>query len=182
MDRDYEIFECLPDGSVVWRDRVSGLKNTRLALNRLVRDTGKDYFALHLTSRDIVFPVDESKIQSERADKRIFQIAYSEQLRLARPELLRSLGYPVTSVVGNEAAKLLLTTLRRDNLGVALFIVGHAAPSQTRKEMVDWLKANYPRAKILVLNPPDQQVQDADYNVLQNGPEAWLPLVRTTMS
>lgn len=137
---------------------------------------------MNLGSRDVVFAVNVGKIGSTRADKRIFQIAYDDRLRLMRAELLRNLSYPVTSVVGNEAAKVLLTTLRTDNVDIALFIVGHAAPAQRRKEMVDWLKANYPESTILVLNPPNEQVLGADYNVLQNGPEAWLPLVGSTMS
>jgi hypothetical protein len=55
--------------------------------------------------------------------------------------------------------------------------VGHAAPEQARKEIVDWLKAHYPNVRILALNPPNQMVPNADYNVLQNGPELWLPLL-----
>ena len=43
--------------------------------------------------------------------------------------------------------------------------------------MVDWLKAEYPTVKILAFNPPDQIVWKADYNVRQNGPEDWLPIV-----
>ena len=181
MDREYEIFECLADGSVMWCARASGLPNTGLKLGGLRRDTGKEYFALHLLTHDIVFAADVSNVVSERTGKRIFQIAYTDQLRLTRAELLRSLGYAVISVVGNEAAKVLLTTLHHNNLGIALFIVGHAAPAQTRKEIVDWLKENYPWAKILALNPPNQQVPNADYNVLENGPEAWIPFVATTI-
>src|SRR6266436_4378418 len=176
MDREYEIFECQPDGSVMWCARASGLQNTRLQLDGLLRDTGKEYFGLHLSTGVIIFAADSTVI-FERAAKRIFQIAYTDQLRLSRAELLRSLGYAVISVVGNDAAKLLLTTLRRDDLGIALFIVGHAAPAQTRKEMIDWLKENYPKARILALNPSNQPTPDADYNVEQNGHEGWTPLV-----
>jgi len=123
MDREYEIFECLADGSVMWCARASGLQNT------------------------------------------------------ARAKLLRSLGYAVLSAVGNEAAKFLITTLRLDNLGIGFFIVGHGAPVQTRKEMVDWLKVNYPKARILALNPPKEQVPDADYNAEEDRLETWVPLV-----
>ncbi|HWF12397.1 MAG TPA: hypothetical protein VG272_01570 [Candidatus Acidoferrales bacterium] len=133
-------------------------------------------------TRDIIFATDESRAESGKATKRIFQIAYTEALRISRSEILRSLGYPVVSVIGNEAAMTLLTTLRRDNLDIAVFIVGHAAPADTRKEMVDWLKANYPTAKVLALNSPDQQIELADYNVKQNGPESWLPLVTLNIS
>ena len=182
MDREYEIFECLSDGTVMWCARAAGLREARLKLEGLVRDTGKDYFAMHLLTRDIVFAADISKVTSERASKRIFQIAYAEQIRIARAELLRSLGYPVISVAGNDAAKVLLTTLQRENLGIAIFIVGHAAPIQTRIEMVNWPKTNYPETKILALNPPDQQIPNADCNALQDATETWIPFVAATMS
>jgi hypothetical protein len=43
--------------------------------------------------------------------------------------------------------------------------------------MVDWLKAEYPNVKVLALNPPNQGVLAADYNVRQSGTENWLPIV-----
>jgi hypothetical protein len=107
--------------------------------------------------------------------KRIFQIAYTERLRSERAELLIHLGYGVISVIGNESAKILLNGIQHTDL--ALFIVGHAASEQTRTEMVDWLKAKYPSVRILALNPPNEQLLRADYNVVQNGPENWLPFV-----
>jgi len=55
--------------------------------------------------------------------------------------------------------------------------VGHAAPEQTRQEIVDWLKVKYPQTTVLALNPRNQELVGADYNVVQNGPEKWLPYV-----
>jgi hypothetical protein len=43
-----------------------------------------------------------------------------------------------------------------------LFIVGPAAPEDTRREIVDWLKEKYPTVKIPALHPPHQQVSNAD--------------------
>jgi hypothetical protein len=43
--------------------------------------------------------------------------------------------------------------------------------------MVAWLRARYPRVRIIALNPPAEQIPTADYNVLQNGPEKWLLIV-----
>jgi len=97
----------------------------------------------------------------------------NEGIGFRRAQLLRELGYGVISVLGNEAAKVLLGSIQRYDL----FIVGHAAPESSRREIVAWLKANYPRVKILALNPPRQQMTDADYNAIQNGPETWLPIV-----
>lgn len=66
------------------------------------------------------------------------------------------------SVIGNEAAKVVLSSPQHYDL----FIVDHAAPEETRKEIVDWLRANYAMAKILALNPPGQQIPSADFNIV----------------
>jgi hypothetical protein len=109
--------------------------------------------------------------------KRVFQIAYDETLLVSRAELLRSRGYEVNSVLGNDAAKRILDPRER----YRIFIVGHAAPKETREEMVRWLKANFPSTKILVVNPPSSAVlAGADYNVVLNGPEEWLSIVANT--
>src|SRR5579862_5003091 len=178
MDRTYLIFECLRDGSVVWRERVLGLLTTRLTLEERATHTENDHFAICVETQEVVLRVDGFKVTAPpRAIKRIFQIAYTDRLRSERANLLMRLGYGVISVIGNDAAKVLLDAIQ--HLDVSLFIVGHAASEQTRKEMVDWLKENYPKVKILALNPPDQQLSSADYNVIQNGPENWLPFVST---
>jgi len=74
--------------------------------------------------------------------------------------------------------KLLSSTQHSD-----LFIVGHAAPEQTRTEMVDWLKARYPHVKILALNSANhRQLAGADYNAILNGPDEWLSMVTAALS
>jgi hypothetical protein len=77
--------------------------------------------------------------------KRIFQVAYREEHFVARANLLRCQGYTVTSAIGNEAAKTVLPLLPP----VDLFIIGHAAPEQTRLDMVAWLRGRYPQTSIL---------------------------------
>jgi len=178
MDREYDIFESRQDGSVTWRATVHGLRSARLIIAELVKNTGNDHFAMNLPTGEVVFPEDALKATSPTGEiKRIFQIAYTDRLRDERTELLRRLGYGIISVIGNEAARVLLSAMQHAD--IALFIVGHAAPEQTRKEMVDWLKAKYPNVKVLALNPPYQQLPGADYNAVQNGPEKWLPFVST---
>ncbi len=76
-------------------------------------------------------------------------------------------------MIGTDSAKVLLTSIQHYDL----FILGHAAPEETRTEMIDWIKVKYPRAKILALNAPHNQLLNADYNVTLNGPENWLPIV-----
>jgi hypothetical protein len=76
-------------------------------------------------------------------------------------------------VTHNEAAKVALSSFR----DVDLFIVDYTAPEQTRKEMVGWLKANYPKVKILALNPSKDQLIGADYNVVLNDHDECLSLL-----
>src|SRR6266481_3462941 len=114
------------------------------------------------------------KISIRPKTKRIlFQIGYDEKGLNARAELLRRFGHEVISVTHNEAAKVALGSYR----DVDVFIVGHTAPEQTRKDMVDWLKANYPKVKIVALNPSREQLVGADYNVVLNDHEEWLSLL-----
>jgi len=83
---------------------------------------------------------------STSSPKRIlFQIGYEEKGLNARAELFRRFGHEVTSVADNEAAKQALASIPN----VDVFIVGDTAPERTRKEMVDWLKANFPKRRSL---------------------------------
>ena len=168
MDRVYEIFEVLSDGSPHKVTVVSELEFARMVLESLASRTKNECFAADAKTRQVVMQMNVAPAKLHR----IFQISYDEELGVRRAELLRSRGYGVISVTGNDSAKLLLSSPQRYDL----FIIGHAAPEETRREMVDWLKAEYPTVKILALNA-NQQVQRADYNVRQNAPENWLPIV-----
>jgi len=109
----------------------------------------------------------------------VFQVAYEERRLEQRAGVLKRVGYEVISVVGNERAQAVLSLPQR----VDLFIVGHKAPEQTRREIVVWLKAKYPKAHVLALNPPEcLQLPGADYNVELNGPETWLPIVEAAVA
>ena len=103
----------------------------------------------------------------------LFQIGYDEKGLNARAELLRRFGHEVISVTHNEAAKVALSSYR----DVDVFIVGHTAPEQTRREMVGWLKKNYPDVKIVALNPSRDELAGADYNVVLNDHDEWLSLL-----
>ena len=177
MNNDYEIFECHSDGSVNWRDSAPDLKTARILLQKFANpNNGSDYFAMCLPTRELVFRADPSW-KARVVARRVFQIAYTDSLRQVRAEILRSYGYGVLSVIGNDAAKNLLRMLQVRAEDIAFFMVGHAAHSLTRNEMVDWLRARYPSVKIIALNPPNEPISRADYNILQNGPELWLPIV-----
>ena len=91
---------------------------------------------------------------------------------------MRRFGHEVISVTHNEAAKVALSSFR----DVHVFIVGHTAPEKTRKEMVAWLKANYPKVKIVALNPSNDRLAGADHNVVVNDHDEWFALLAAAAS
>src|ERR1051325_2264560 len=168
----YDIFEVLPNGSLAPRGSVNGLEAAWQQLYALSKHTATECLAIHTPPREVVAQVNVP-LAKERASKRVFQIAYTEDLGVARAEVLTRRGYSVTTVIGNERAKVVLGSAQPYNI----FIIGHGAPQQTRVRMATWLKSKYPDVKILALNPVFQRLRDADYNVVVNGPEKWVPIV-----
>lgn len=177
MHRVYEIFEVMPNGAPQRVSVVSGLEFAKVALHELAKRTNNECFAADPKTRQVVIQMNVPR-QKWRATKHIFQITYDEEAGVQRAELLKARGYSVVSVIGNDAAKVALSSIQDYDL----FIVGHAAPEETRREIVAWLRAKYPPVKILALNPPNQQILGADYNVRQNRPEAWLAIVSRQLS
>ena len=176
--RAYDIFEVMPGGSTIKRAAISGLEFAKLCLEELSRRTTNECIAADRYTHQVVAQMNVPL--AKRSSKRIFQIDYDEEEGVRRADLLINHGYGVISVLGNEAAKLqlLLSSIHHYHL----FIVGSAAPEETRREIVDWLKGKYPTVKILALNPPHQHVTNADYNVTENGSENWLPLVASRLT
>jgi len=50
-NRDYDIFEELPDGTPIWRTCVVGMKKAELKLWEMARETNNKVFALNLQDR-----------------------------------------------------------------------------------------------------------------------------------
>jgi hypothetical protein len=169
----FDIFRVEAHGEVLWVKSVGDFKSARLALNELMASSPGEYLIhSHSTNNDLI--VKPSPAKKKTAKPIIFQIAYDERLMMSRAELLKAHGFTVVSVLGNEAAKVALAKPK----DYALFIVGHGAALQVRKEMADWLKEKYPGVEILALNSPYQQrLAPADYNVVLDGPEEWLFVV-----
>jgi hypothetical protein len=174
MDRDYDIFEQLPD-SLRWRDAAHGLKKARQRLQEIAKSTTNECFLMHTPTMEVIARMNTAQGSGKRT---VFQIAYDEQLLVTRAALLRRQGYEVTSVIGNETAKVVLS--RHEHYDV--FILGHAAPHEDRKQMVAWLKRRYPKGIVVALNPPQiRQLAGADYNIIQNGSEQLLSTVASAV-
>jgi hypothetical protein len=175
VQRKYDLFGRFQDDSVLWHGQALSLDDARQKLQEIGNQTTNECFAMHLLTKDVVARVNTSAAFALETKPLIFQIAYDETLYVARASVLRSHGFEVVSVIGNEAATILLSEQKRR---YHMFIVGHGAPEERRKAMVEWLKTHYPAAKILALNPAQvRELPGADYNAVINGPETWLPFV-----
>lgn len=166
----FDIFK-VESGQLRWMELAADLERAKARVRILATSSPGEYIIANQETGE--------KISIKGQTKRIlFQIGYDEKGINARAELLRRFGHEVISVTNNEAAKVALSSYH----DVELFIVGHTAPEQTRKEMVAWLKANYPKVKIVALNPSKDQLTGADYNVILNEHDEWLSLLAAAAS
>jgi hypothetical protein len=155
-----------------WMEAAADLQRAKARVKVLAASSPGEYLILNQKTGETI----SIKPPAKRI---LFQIGYDEKGLNARAELLRRFGHEVISVTHNEAAKIALSSFR----DVDMFIVGHTAPEPTRKEMVTWLKTNYPQVKIVALNPSkDHQLAGADYNVVLNDQDEWLSLLAAAAS
>jgi hypothetical protein len=61
MDREYDLFEKLPDGSVVWQAAIVGLENAISRLKELAKLSPNEFFAIHTPSKAIVARINVPK-------------------------------------------------------------------------------------------------------------------------
>src|SRR5216683_82055 len=167
----FDILKVESDGGRRWMEAAENLERAKARVKILATSSPGEYVIADQETGE--------RISIKPKTKRIlFQIGYDEKGINARAELLRRFGHAVISVTNNEAAKVALSSYH----DVELFIVGHTAPEQTRKEMVAWLKTNYPKVKIVALNPSKDQLVGADYNVILNDHDEWLSLLAAAAS
>lgn len=162
----FHIFKVQSGGSRRWMEGAISVERAMARVKALAASSPGEYLITNLTGHEISL--------TSPAKKKMFQIGYDEKEINARAELFRRVGHEVISVPDNEAAKRVLASVRN----VDVFVVGHAAPEQTRNEMVDWLKTNFPEAKIVALIPSAAgHVPRADYNIVINDWDELLSLL-----
>ena len=170
MSQRFDICKMESDGSLRLIEAASDVERARARVKKLAAFSPGEYIiANRQTGESISIKSPVKQI--------VFQVGYDEKDLNARAELFRRCGHQVMSVADNEAAKRALTSIQN----VDVFVVGHTAPEETRKEMVDWLKTNFPKVKVVALIPSAScQLASADFNIVLNDWDEWLSLLAAT--
>ena len=165
----FDIFEVKPDSSLHWLAAEATMETAEARARRFA-------------------PGEYLIIADEHAPKRIsvkspakqivFQISYDDERgSAAREALFRSFGHEVISVGNNNEARRAIASIAN----IDVFILGCSAFEPTRKEMAEWLKVNFPKARVVALIPSAiPQLLGAEYNVPQSDWAAWVSLFATS--
>jgi hypothetical protein len=54
MDREYDLFEVFPDGTLIWRDSVSGHEKAIQRLRELVEVTDNEFRVMHIPTNTLI--------------------------------------------------------------------------------------------------------------------------------
>ncbi len=172
MSQQFHISKVESDGNIRLIEQADDLERARERVKKLAAFSPGEYVIANRHTGERI------SIQSHVREI-VFQIGYDEKDLNARAELFRRCGHHVISVVDNAAAKHALTSIEN----VDVFVVGPNAPEETRKEMVDWLKANFPKVKVVALIPSvGCKLPHADYNIVLNDWDEWLSLLSAAAS
>jgi len=61
MERDYDLFEVLPDGAPIWRESVRGHENAVQKLKELAKRTSNEVRVMHVLSNTLIASMNEPK-------------------------------------------------------------------------------------------------------------------------
>jgi DNA-binding NtrC family response regulator len=105
----------------------------------------------------------------------ILQVAYDTSLMETRALMLKSKGYKVTSVCGNQQAM----SLGADRLGeFDAAVIGFSSTQPNRQQMVQWFKANRSNLRVVVLQfDCFEKFPEADFVSPSEDPAEWLGTV-----
>src|SRR5947199_10661747 len=110
----------------------------------------------------------------------ILQVAYYPTLQKTRALILKSAGYEVTSVLGNDQATGVNGALIA---AVDVIVIGFCAPHAVRSAIVLWFKAHYPKIPIVALLASMWETfPEAEVSTFSEDPNIWLAGVASILS
>jgi hypothetical protein len=135
MKHQYDLFEKFPDGSSLWWDSVPGFRTARLRLQELAQRSENEFYALNLTTREVLRFNSErdvhgfcAPLKTERRRSRSYKNSMHENLRVRKCEgEMRNQG--ATTVIDAERRRS-----ERLLLDVPLVVRGESTESQPFQE------------------------------------------------
>lgn len=61
MERDYDLFEVLPDGAAIWKETVHGHQNAILRLIEFSKQTSNEVRLIHVLSNSLIASMNDPK-------------------------------------------------------------------------------------------------------------------------
>ena len=61
MDREYDIFEKLPDGTLMWRIVIAGHENALSAMRKLAAGSANEFQVMHLPTKAVIAVMNQKK-------------------------------------------------------------------------------------------------------------------------
>jgi hypothetical protein len=61
MERDYDLFEVLPDGALIWRETAAGHENAIKKLVELSKQTSNELREMHILSNTLIASLNRPK-------------------------------------------------------------------------------------------------------------------------
>jgi hypothetical protein len=164
----YDLFE-INAGYPLWCTQVTGLTYAGFKLRQLSAKTPNECYAVQPSTDEVV-----ARLNVRSANFRaphVFQIAYDLLLADKLAQELPSHGYRCGYAAGNNLACAMLAT----PMDCDAFLLGYAAPLETRRDMAGWLNSCYPDVPIVALKSPSEpNLAAAHYNLELDGDEALL--------
>ncbi len=109
----------------------------------------------------------------------ILQVEYRLSLLSIREEILQSLGHPVVSVLGSQAAR----NLALSDALVGVVVIGHRAPRQERCELIAHFRESLPGVPIVaLLGRRDKAFGKIEFNCPADDPPLWVRTVSQALA
>jgi hypothetical protein len=167
----YDLFQ-IDGGDPIWCTQVMGLMYAGSKLREISSNSPNECYAVHQSTNEVVarLNVPASSLRAPR----VFEFAYDLTLADKLAQQLPWHGYRFSYAAANDLAyTILLAPMKCD-----LFIVGHAAPMETRYDAAAWLAENYAGVPMIALKlPSEPDLEGASFNVELDGNGALLPAI-----
>ena len=109
----------------------------------------------------------------------IVQVEFYPSVLSIREDILQSLGHPVVSVLGVQAARSLDLS---DRL-VGVIVIGHGASLQERRDLIAYFRETLPGVPILaLLRRQEEAFGGVDFSCPADNPPEWVRMVRQAVA